>query len=304
MRPRLSPPLHAVVTRTSRAAALALLLTAPFLGATAQPPAHPAAQPPGQRSATPPAAVPAPQVMILGTHHLDGSSDYVRTTIDDVLSERRQRELEQLVDRLAEFRPTRIAVEVPVALDSVVNAQYRAYRAGTHALRRGEVDQIAFRLARKLGHEKVYAVDYQKDEDIRGLFAYAVANKQDGSLRAAQGRVMARVKELEQRRASMTMTDILREANAPPADAMEGFYLLAAPVGAAERYVGADLVAGRYERNLKIFANVARIAQPGERVLVLYGAGHGKLLRQFVDESPALDLVRADRFLAPRAAGP
>jgi hypothetical protein len=267
------------------AAALALLLTAPLVGAAAQQPA----------------AAPAPQVMILGTPHLGGSGDFVQTHVDDVLAERRQREMEALVERLAEFRPTRIAVEVPVALDSTVNAQYRAYLAGTHAPRRSEIDQIAFRLARRLGHQRLYAVDYKKDEDIRGLFAYAAATKQDAGLRAAQAQMMAVIKDREQRRPSMTMTDILREANAPPADAMEGLYLLAAPVGDAARYVGADLVAGRYERNLKIFANIARIAQPGERVLVLYGAGHGKLLRQLVEESPALDLVRADAFHGPRA---
>lgn len=249
-----------------------------------------------------PAAAPAPQVMILGAHHMGGSGDYVQAKHDDVLSERRQREIEALVDRLAEFRPTKIAVEVPVARDSALNALYRGYVAGTHALRRNEIDQIAFRLARKLGHAKVHAVDFKKDEDIGGLIAYAAATEQDAALRGAQGRIMAMMKEQEQRQGSMTVTDILREANSPQADALESFYLLATPIGDAERYVGADLVAGRFERNLKIFANIARLAEPGDRVLVVYGASHGKLLRQFVDESPALDLVRADAYLAPRAA--
>jgi hypothetical protein len=57
-------------------------------------------------------------------------------------------------------------------------------------------------------------------------------------------------------------------------------------------------VANWYRRNLHIFANIARVAQPGERVLVIMGSGHGTLLRQFVDESPDLDLVSAEPLLA------
>ena len=288
-------PLCPSAWRALLGTAFALLLATPA-ALRAQRAPDPAPPPP-----TAPAA-PAPQVMILGTYHMGESSDFVQTKTDDVLSERRQREIEALVERLVEWRPTRIAVEVPVARDSALNAQYRAYLAGTFPLGRSETYQVAFRLAKRLGHERVHAVDFKKDEDIGGLLRHAAERGQDGALKQGMGRIMAMMQEKARRQAAMTVTEILREANSPRADSLESFYLLAAPVGDAERPVGADLVAGRYERNLKIFANVARIAQPGERVLVLYGAGHGKLLRQFVDESPALDLVRADPYLAPRSA--
>jgi hypothetical protein len=77
-----------------------------------------------------------------------------------------------------------------------------------------------------------------------------------------------------------------------------------ARVGRDSTYVGADVVAGRYARNLKIFANLARLTEPGDRVLVIYGASHGKLLRDFVRESPDLQVVDTDRYLAPRRAVP
>jgi hypothetical protein len=75
-------------------------------------------------------------------------------------------------------------------------------------------------------------------------------------------------------------------------------YLVVAGLGKGDDYKGAELVAGRFERNLKIFSNLARTATPGSRVVAIYGASHGKLLRQFVDESPDLQLVRVEKFLA------
>ena len=79
---------------------------------------------------------------------------------------------------------------------------------------------------------------------------------------------------------------------------MHGWYMVMATVGRDTTYKGAEEVAKWYTRNLYIFANIARVAQPGERVLVIMGSGHGTLLRQFVDESPELDLVSAEPLLA------
>ncbi|HEX8392648.1 MAG TPA: DUF5694 domain-containing protein, partial [Longimicrobium sp.] len=89
----------------------------------------------------------------------------------------------------------------------------------------------------------------------------------------------------------------LRLDNSARMDSLDMMYLLFAPIGRDTTYIGADMVAGWYERNLKIFVNITRVAAPGERVLVIMGSGHGPLLRRFVDESPDYDLVRADPYL-------
>ena len=40
-----------------------------------------------------------------------------------------------------------------------------------------------------------------------------------------------------------------------------------------------------YGRNLMIFNNIARRTEPGDRILVIYGAGHGNHLRQLAADS-------------------
>jgi hypothetical protein len=244
-------------------------------------------------------APPRAQVMILGTHHMDNPGlDYANPAVDDVLAPHRQAEIAAVAQALAEFRPTRIAIEVPPSRDSAVNAQYRAYRAGSYTLRRNEIDQLGYRLAGMLGHERVYPVDYRMDMDVGGVMQFAAQNGQ-GEMAQRMGATVQRViAEMNARMATTPMGGILAEANGARADSMHGWYMVMATVGRDTAYKGAEEVANWYARNLYIFANIARVAQPGERVLVIMGSGHGPLLREFVDDSPELDLVLAEPYLA------
>jgi hypothetical protein len=74
--------------------------------------------------------------------------------------------------------------------------------------------------------------------------------------------------------------------------------MVAMGIGNDRDYPGADLVARWYGRNLRIATNIARLpAGPSERILVLIGAGHGKLLRQFLAEMPGFEVVGCSEYL-------
>lgn len=245
------------------------------------------------------AQAPRAQVMILGTYHMDNPGlDYANATADDVLVPHRQAEIDAVARALAEFRPTRIAIEAEPGRDSVWNARYQAYRRGAHTLTRDEREQLGFRLAGLLGHDRVHGVDYKLDMDVGGVMQFAMQNGQAEMAQRMGATVQAVIAEMNARMATTPVGAILAEANGARADSMHGWYMVMATVGRDTTYAGAHEVANWYRRNLHIFANIARIAQPGERVLVIMGSGHGTLLRQFVDESPELDLVRADPYLA------
>lgn len=68
-------------------------------------------------------------------------------------------------------------------------------------------------------------------------------------------------------------------------------------VGQGEESVGIDFVASWYKRNLHIFSNLKHICNEDDRILVLYGAGHLKLLRDFINDSLDLDYVEALDYL-------
>src|SRR5690606_40077211 len=61
---------------------------------------------------------------------------------------------EAVVQQLAEFRPTRIAIEVAARRQDGLDKRYNDYRNGQYELARDEAEQIGLRLAAMLGHER------------------------------------------------------------------------------------------------------------------------------------------------------
>jgi hypothetical protein len=141
-------------------------------------------------------------------------------------------------------------------------------------------------------------VDYKLDMDVGGTIQFAAQNGQGELVQRMTSQIQAMMAEENAKMATSSVGAILADANSARADSMHGLYMVMATIGRDSVYRGADEVGNWYVRNLHIFANIARVAQPGERVLVIMGAGHGTLLRQFIDESPDLDLVSAEPLLA------
>lgn len=63
-------------------------------------------------------------------------------------------------NQLAAYHPTHIAIEMPSGKQSALDKRYQACREGKYQLGRTEADQLGLRLAAKLGHKRVYAVDW------------------------------------------------------------------------------------------------------------------------------------------------
>jgi hypothetical protein len=244
---------------------------------------------------------PPTRVLIVGTVHLGNpGTDLVNPEIKDVLGERRQKELREVVDRLKAFRPTKIALEsMPEA--AAMQQRLDQFLAGTYVLKPDERDQIGLRLAKEAKHSKVYGIDYLMDLDFDGMFGYASKHNQSKLVQEMMSEFESKMQAklaadyLEKH----TILEILREANAAETDAMgHRIYLAALHIGKGKDYPGADLVARWYSRNLHIATNIARLREnPGERILVLVGAGHGKLLRDFLREMPGFELVDCSEYL-------
>lgn len=254
-----------------------------------------------------------PQLLIVGTPHFGNPGrDVNNVSIPDVLQPDRQAEIDAVVDRLAAFRPTRIAIEVDSSEQAAVDRLYADYRAGRYQLGPSETDQIAFRLAAKLGLERVDAVNWNEmPPGTEADWNYVTYAETSG-----RGPQLARLREIGRERTDAATrrsrcTDVagwLRDANsADGRSASNRPYFDYAMMGDADRNPGAAWVGNWYARNLRIFANLVRLGSaPEERILVVYGAGHGFLLDQFARQSRAfvvhdtLDyLPQARRFGGP-----
>ncbi len=103
------------------------------------------------------------EVLSLGVFHFDfPNNDVVQVDSSeqiDVLKREYQDEIEDLVKKLKEFRPTVIVVERQRSQQAEIDSLFKSYLFKDHELARSEVEQIGFRLGKVLGIEKLYCVD-------------------------------------------------------------------------------------------------------------------------------------------------
>ena len=234
------------------------------------------------------------EVMVLGTYHFGNPGlDLNNMKADDVTKPARQAELEALAAALAEFRPTKIMVEAQPRTPDMVDPRYAGFTPARLATDRNETAQIGYRLAYRLGHKKVYAIDEQPGEGEPDYFpfdkvaAYAKDKGMDAQLGAMMAKGAAITSDLEEMQKTKSIGEILVERNRPETTAREQtLYYDFLSFGDTERQPGADLNAMWYLRNAKIFGKLMKAVEPGDRVLVVYGSGHNYWLRHFAQVTP------------------
>ncbi len=250
-----------------------------------------------------PTVVPPIKVMILGTYHMASPGlDVVNTQVDDVTEPKWQRELAALAERLAKFTPTKVAVEVVSRADDFVYADYRKFSPADFLKDKNEITQIGFRLAHRMKHDSVFAIDEQSEAidyfPFGKLQAYVKETGREAELAAVTTRWQAIGKAMETLQKRATVSQILRELNEPSEiDEGQRAYVSAMNIGAGDRWLGAELNAAWYLRNAKIHAKLMKIAKPGDRIVVVYGAGHNYWLRELVRTTPGYELVEPRHFL-------
>lgn len=247
-----------------------------------------------------PASAEPAHVLVLGTYHFANPGlDVVQTDVADVLSARKQAEIRAVVEGLARFQPTRIAVESVPAAAPRLDSLYDAYRADRHELSRDETEQLGFRIAAMLDHSRVYPIDHRGEFPFDAVMEYATVRDPDFVAFANQEIARIAAEKNRQQREN-TLGEILRLSNDPEKLARDhGAYMRFAEVGAGDTFVGAELLSKWYERNIHIFSNLRRIAEPGERILVIVGSGHAPILRELITYHPELRLVNTLEYLSP-----
>jgi hypothetical protein len=248
------------------------------------------------------------EVMVLGTYHLaNPGRDLHNVEVDDVTSDSRQAQLREIAAALAVFDPNRVAIEAVSERADLSLASYESFEPADFEDVRGERVQIGFRLARRLGHEAVFGID-EKDENTNyypfGRVAdFARNNDQNAPIEALHRLGASWVGKVGRLHANGHIADALHWMNRPAnIERMQGvgYYGLLA-VGDHEDQPGALLNARYYERNARIFAKLMQVAEPGDRVLVVYGGGHAYWLRHFVAATPGFELVEPTGYLSELA---
>lgn len=255
------------------------------------------------------------EVMLLGTSHLaqtpGDTLNGLALDAGDVLGDRRQAELETLTDRLAEWKPDRIAVEYQASQQSTLDSAYAAYTADSEDLddvpeweqeRQNEIVQIGFRLADKLGHDSLAAVDHNRlltalmtDEERRRIPDRVFVDPE--SVEYPLVSPSEYIAEEQRRLDEGSLLDHYERLNALDPDSIAWMTERAIYAAAFERsepgeYGMVKLMTAWFQRNVRIASNVWNA--PGdddERVLVVYGASHVPGLKRILTGTPMMTPV-------------
>ena len=212
-------------------------------------------------------AAPPPEpirVMIVGTVHFGNpGQDLNNVAMDPVTTPAKQAELAAVAEALARFRPTAVAVERQAADPAtLLDARYPAFTPAMLLTNPDERYQVAYRLAHNAGLDRVYAIDEQGGEGRRDYFPFD------------------KVSDWFEAHGSLS------------------FYYGLLTFGDGVEQPGANLNAGWYERNARIFVKLMTVARPGDRIVVVFGVGHAYWLRHFVENTPGFELVDPVPYLA------
>lgn len=246
------------------------------------------------------------KIMILGTFHFDdaGLDGYKPKHRLDLLSARRQREVAAVLDALARFRPTKIAVEWPAQHQAALDAEFAKYLAGPESsVGPNEIYQLGFRLARRLGHRGVHAIDAHEKPEFKIVRTTEELIERARSLGqndlVERGTKWAQWYEdldrwEDELKTKQTLLEHLRLKNQPEyvRHSLSRYLVAEFEVGDGTDYTGADWRTAWYNRNLRIFSNLLRVrTASSDRILLIIGAGHLPILLQLAQNAPEFEAV-------------
>ena len=239
---------------------------------------------------------PQAEVLILGSYHMGNPGrDIFNLKADDVLAPQRQAEIRELLDVLARFRPTKIVIEAASGHPKI--QQYQDYLAGKYELGRDERDQIGFRLGKELNLPKVYGIDQQEDFSYLAVQDYAKARGRGKELESLMAQFGKTSQDNDEFLKSHSVLQMLLRVNSSDAVRRDlASYALFAHFGEEGDYAGAGLLTDWYKRNVRIHTHLLNIIEPGDRVLVIYGYGHLRIMQQLVQADPTLKLRALEEF--------
>lgn len=235
------------------------------------------------------------QVLLLGSFHFDNPGlDVAKFENANILSAQRQKEVLEVVEKIKQFRPDKIFIEMPAERQPKLDSSFTKYKAGELKLSASETHQIAYCVAKELNHPGLYAVDYtEANFPFDSLMQSATAAKQVDFLEMLKQELEKIEQEFNKSLKTKTVKQILLQHNSPEyIKSAVGMYYEFLIAGEKGNHVGSYLTSEWWRRNMVIYENILkRLDGKEERILILFGSGHTALLHEMMKYSNKLELV-------------
>lgn len=213
------------------------------------------------------------KIILVGTFHFEQDEELINS---------KENEVKELVDYLAEFKPTKVALEWEKIKVDELNKEYENTKDNYSI---DEVQQVGFRLAQKLQHEKVYAVNWSghlTQDDMMNL------NNEIQDSYPALMNIVSNISENSPQISSEIelITSFRKLNNEGTIKEFEKMYLSFVDVKNGKgKMIGFNFLNKWMERELMIFQNVIEVSSKSseDRILLVIGSDHLWMLRNLFE---------------------
>lgn len=236
------------------------------------------------------------EFLLVGTMHFGETPDVVSMN-EEEKSLIKQKEIEQLIEILAQYEPDQIFVEYPLTMQEQLTKLYIENQV-SDAFKQNEIYRIAFQLAKKLGHPTVYAIDW--NEEIPGLAS--LDDVATGPSAQEFQKLMAWANEQQNEMTAIlrngSLIELYEKMNTAEVNQMNhNIYLQLMQLSDENAFNWT--VNYWYYRNLKIVQNIRKaLKSQSKRAIILIGSGHNYLVKQQLQEYESFNVIYFADFLA------
>lgn len=231
------------------------------------------------------------QILLFGSFHFENPGlDVAKVNTFDVMTDKSQKELENITDKIKKFGPDKIFVEWNYQKQAKLD---QFFAKNTDSLLKNDSDervQVALRSAKKLGLKKLYAIDYNEtDFPYDSLVKEMKTANQFDLIKTNEETMKHYQTDFNSKITKYSLTQLLLDVNKPD---LSWYLQTAIKGGKTDNFVGAFLVSEWYRRNLYMYALITKLTESkDDKIMVLLGAGHTEIIREFVEHNHDFEIV-------------
>ena len=252
------------------------------------------------------------KVLLLGTYHFGATSDKNKVS-DDVLNPKKQAELNLLLKKLKAYNPEKIYVENQPSRQLHWDSIFVAYQDDKALKIKNEIFQIGIKLAENLKFKTgVTCVDWQQDSENSfnekayveyrnkiNLYQNFLETKKPSVFSEHDKLIGIKIQKINIEIPKMTMVDAFKKINSK-SYLNDIFYgNITAFLDIDSNQNGVFYAHDNMIRNTNIYKNIIQdiLKNNPKKALVLYGAGHIRALKDYLECHPSIEIIEVDQYL-------
>ncbi|MCH7321563.1 DUF5694 domain-containing protein [Solibacillus sp. MA9] len=226
------------------------------------------------------------EILLVGTIHLGYTPD-MNTLSKNETDKYSDIHFEQLTNDIAKFQADQVFVEYPFGSQKHLNTIYRSNNVNER-IKENEIYQIGFRLAKKIGHKAIYAVDWNEDPEELKDIGLVAEGKSKEEYQEIMGRIPIMIKKVSSIIQQGDIIKLYKYINSH--EYIINDHKVYLDLMQLDDEIAFEWVSKYwYYRNLRIVQNIKKLLKPEtKRAVILYGAGHNYLIKQQLEDDPSI----------------